>query len=66
MSSAGPDRRTSLVAEGWKLLAAGHERDAADLFGRVLLQDPSCADARRGVAQARAAAAERARRLDAG
>jgi hypothetical protein len=66
LSSARTDRRTSLVAEGWKLLAAGHERDAADLFGRVLLQDPSCAEARRGVAQARAAAAERARRLDAG
>ncbi len=66
MSLAGTDRRTSLLAEGWKLLAAGHERDAADLFGRVLLHDPGCAEARRGAAQARAAAAERARRLDAG
>lgn len=66
MSSAGADRRTSLVAEGWKLLGAGNERDAADLFGRVLLQDPDCAEARRGLAQARVAAAERARRLDAG
>lgn len=66
MSSAGKDRRTSLVAEGWRVLRTGNEQDAADLFGRVLLQDPDCADARRGLAQARAAAAERARRLDAG
>jgi hypothetical protein len=56
----------SLLAEGWRLLAAGQERDAADLFGRVLLHDPSCSEARRGAAQARAAAAERARRLDDG
>jgi hypothetical protein len=56
----------TLLTEGWNLLAAGHERDAADLFGRVLLHDPSCAEARRGAAQASAAAAERARRLDAG
>lgn len=66
LSSAGTDRVRSLVAEGWKLLASGSEGDAADLFGRVLLQDPGCADAREGLAQARAAAAERARRLDDG
>jgi hypothetical protein len=66
LSSAGTDRQRSLVAEGWRRLAAGNERDAADLFGRVLLLDPECAEARRGAAQARAAAAERARTLEAG
>lgn len=65
MSSAGTDRIRSQVTAGWKLLDAGSDRDAADLFGRVLLQDPECLDARRGLAQARAAAAERDRRLEA-
>jgi hypothetical protein len=54
-----------LISEGWKLLASGEERDAADLFGRVLLHDPADEEARRGLARARAAEAERARRLDA-
>jgi hypothetical protein len=53
-----------LLAEGWRLLSAGQERHAADLFGRVLLLDPDCAEARQGVERARAAEAERARRLD--
>jgi hypothetical protein len=66
LSSAGTDRIRSQVAAGWKLLQAGSDRDAADLFGRILLQDPDCAEARRGLAQARAAAAERHRRLEAG
>lgn len=65
MSSAGTDRIRSQVTAGWKLLDAGSDRDAADLFGRVLLQDPECLDARRGLAQARTAAAERDRRLEA-
>jgi hypothetical protein len=65
LSSADLDRRQTLLWEGWKLLASGNERAAADLFGRVLLLDPGCAEAQRGLARARAAEAERARRLDA-
>ena len=65
MSSADRRRQRSLLREGWKLLSAGEGRAAADLFGRVLLQDPDCAEARRGLAHARDVDAERARQLDA-
>jgi hypothetical protein len=66
LSSAGPTRHEALLAEAWRLLDAGRERDAADLFGRLLLDDADSGEARRGLAAARAALAERARRLDAG
>jgi hypothetical protein len=55
-----------MIGQAWSLLQAGREGDAADLFGRLLLHDPDCEEARRGLADARSAAAERARRLDAG
>ena len=66
MSSDGQDPHAALLAEAWSLLRAGRESDAADLFGRLLLHDADSREARRGLAEARAAAAERARRLDAG
>jgi hypothetical protein len=62
---AGTHRRQSLLDEGWKLLSSGNARGAADLFGRVLLQDPACSEARRGLAHAHIADAEHVRRLDA-
>jgi hypothetical protein len=65
LSPVANRRRQSLLDDGWRLLSSGDARGAADLFGRVLLQDPRCADARRGLAQARSADAEHARRLDA-
>ena len=66
MSLAGQNARAALIAEAWRLLHEGREREAADLFGRLLLDDTDCAEARRGLAEARSAVAERARRLDAG
>jgi hypothetical protein len=66
LSSDGPDPQPELLAEAWSLLRAGREGDAADLFGRLLLHDPGSREAREGLAEARAAGAERARRLDAG
>jgi hypothetical protein len=66
LNSGGRRPRGEVIGQAWTLLRAGREHDAADLFGRLLLQDPDCAEARRGLSDARAAAAERARRLDAG
>jgi hypothetical protein len=60
----GP-RIHELLREGWALLQAGRGREAGDVFGRVLLLDPGFADARRGFEQARRAAAEEHRGLDA-
>ena len=65
MRPADGRRERLLLREAWKLLSAGSGREAADLFGRVLLQDPDCAEARRGLAHARDVDAERARLLDA-
>jgi hypothetical protein len=58
------DRIRGLLAEGRGLLEAGRAPEALDVFGRVLLQYPDHADARRGVAEARAAATEARRLLD--
>ena len=66
MNAADHDRVNAVITEGWSLLRAGRDRESADLFGRLLLQDPGLEEARRGLAQARAAADETMRRLDAG
>jgi len=58
------DRVRGLLAEGRGLLETGRAPEAVDVFGRVLLQCPDHADARRGMAEARAAATEARRLLD--
>lgn len=59
------DRAQGLLSEAWELLESGRPRDAALLFGRVLLQDPGHEDARRGLVRARAEAGELDRELEA-
>lgn len=59
------ERVRGLVRLGWALLRAGRSREAGLAFGRVLLRSPSHAGARRGLAQARFAAAESGRDLEA-
>jgi hypothetical protein len=53
-----------MLAEAAGLLDAGRGGEAADIFGRVLLLDPACIEARSGLDAARAALAETRRRLD--
>lgn len=57
-------RIQALLAEGWELLHAGSPREAADAFGRILLQDPHHTESQRGLDRARAAVAEEQRLLD--
>ena len=64
MSAAPDDRVPDPLGAALRLLESGHSREAADAFGRLLLQDPGHAPARRGLEQARAALAEEARLLD--
>lgn len=65
MPNRGNDRIRALLAQGWDLLRAGRSREAADAFGRVLLQRADAPEARRGIEDARRALAEEARQLDA-
>jgi hypothetical protein len=55
----------SWLARGLDLLARNEGREAADLFGRVLLRDPGNAEARRGLERARASVRETERALEA-
>jgi hypothetical protein len=55
------DRIRGLLEDGRSLLAAGRNREATDVFGRVLLLEPGHAGARQGQDNARAAAAEQER-----
>ena len=64
MPSAAEDRVRAQIDEARGLLDAGRSREAADIFGRVLLLDPDRVDARRGLERARAALAEERRRID--
>jgi hypothetical protein len=59
------DRAQGLLSEARALLESGRPRDAALLFGRVLLQDPANEDARQGLVRARAEAGELERELEA-
>lgn len=65
MPGAHDDRIAGLLAQGWSLLAQGRPRDAADVFSRVLLQDPGHDEARKGLAQSQRAATETDRLLEA-
>jgi hypothetical protein len=53
-----------LLAEGWRLLEAGQPQEAALVFGRIVLVEPTRAEALRGLASARAAITESERRSD--
>jgi hypothetical protein len=59
------DRIFALLDQAKSLLEAGQAGEAADVFGRILLQDPRCAEARQGLEDARAVDAELERRLEA-
>ena len=65
MKAAGNDRMGARLEQGWRLLRRGRAGEAADVFGRLLLQSPDHPEARNGLADARLAAAEEARRLEA-
>jgi hypothetical protein len=58
------ERVQGLLAEGWRLLEAGQPHEAALVFGRIVLVDPTRAEALRGLASARAAVTESERRSD--
>jgi hypothetical protein len=58
------DRVRALIEEAKARLDAGLVREAADIFGRVLLLDPRHRQAGRGLERARALLAEKERRLD--
>ena len=64
MTATDRDRIQGLLAEGWRLLEAGDSREAARVFGRVALVEPSSPVALRGLASARAAITESERRND--
>ena len=65
MTTTEPDPLRSLLARGRALLDQSHGREAADLFGRVLLRDPENAEARAGLQRARAFVHEGERALEA-
>jgi hypothetical protein len=58
------ERIQGLLAEGWRLLEATRPREAALVFGRVALVEPTRAEALRGLAAANAAIVETERRGD--
>jgi hypothetical protein len=58
------ERIQGLLAEGWRLLEAGDPRQAALVFGRVALVEPTRGEALRGLAAANAAITEVERRSD--
>ena len=64
MTATDRERIQGLLAEGWRLLEAGQPREAALVFGRVALVEPTRAEALRGLASARAAVTESERRSD--
>ncbi|PYQ52703.1 MAG: hypothetical protein DMF78_10755 [Acidobacteria bacterium] len=64
MTATDRERIQGLLAEGWRLLKAGQPREAALVFGRVALVEPTRAEALRGLASARAAVTESERRSD--
>jgi hypothetical protein len=65
LSETAPDPVHAWLARGLELLERNQGREAADLFGRVLLRDPKNAEAVRGLSRARACAHETERALDA-
>jgi hypothetical protein len=65
LTKAATDPLQSWLARGLQLLECNEGREAADLFGRVLLREPRNAEARRGLQRARACMHENERVLDA-
>lgn len=65
MRKAATDPVGSWLARGLDLLARNEGREAADLFGRVLLRDPGNAEARNGLQRAHAVVRETERVLEA-
>ena len=65
MTKAEADPVQSWLARGLEFLDRNQGREAADLFGRVLLRDPGNGEARRGLGRARAFVHETERALDA-
>lgn len=59
------ERVPELLARGHELLARDRGREAADVFGRVLLLDPASPEAREGLARARVLGVEEERALEA-
>ena len=64
MTATDRERIQGLLAEGWRLLEAGQPREAALVFGRVALVEPSHAEALRGLASSRASVTESERRSE--
>jgi hypothetical protein len=65
LTATGPDRVRELLEEGRRLLERGRSREAADVFGRILLRDSAHREARAALETARASAAEEQRLLEA-
>ena len=65
MDASSRARLESPVSEGWALLDGARPREAALLFGRVLLEDPQHEEARRGLLAAQALSGELERELEA-
>lgn len=64
MAESENGRIQALLAESWELVRSGRHREAADAFGRILLQDSRHGEARRGLEKAKAGLAEEQRLLD--
>lgn len=64
MTATDRERIQDLLGEGWRLLEHGKAREAALVFGRVALVEPTRAEALRGLASARAAVTESERLTD--
>lgn len=65
MDASSRTRAQGPVSEGWALLDGARPREAALLFGRVLLEDPQHEEARRGLLAAQALSGELERELEA-
>ena len=64
MTASDRERIQGLLAEGWRRLESGEPREAALVFGRVALVEPTRAEAVRGLAAANAAITESQRQAD--
>jgi hypothetical protein len=65
LAASEADRIRDLNDQARELLEKGRGPEAALVFGRVLLHDPACEEARQGLERARAAVSEQHRRLEA-
>jgi hypothetical protein len=65
LTASEKDRVRALVDEAGALLRSGRSREASLVFGRVLIHDPSHAEARTGIERSRLAISEEERRNEA-